>query len=68
MTTTRRGSTHVPPLRVLLDVLDGVADGDDLLGVLVRDLDVELLLEGHHQLDRVERVGAQVLDELRVRR
>jgi hypothetical protein len=52
---------------VVLDVLDGVADGDDLLGVLVGDLDVEVLLQGHDELDGIEGVGAQVLDELRVR-
>src|SRR2546425_8179319 len=62
VTTTRRGSTA---LRVVLDVLDRVADGHDLLGVLVRDLDVEMLLEGHDELHRVERVGSQVFDELR---
>src|SRR5213596_3192041 len=62
VTTTRRGSTI---LGVVLDVLDGVADGRDLLGVLVRDLDVEVLLEGHDELHRVERVGSQVFDELR---
>jgi hypothetical protein len=40
----------------------------DLLGVLVRDLDPELLFERHDQLDGVERVGAQVVHERRVRR
>src|SRR2546425_1176942 len=52
-------------LRVVLDVLDRVADGHDLLGILVGDLDVEVLLEGHDELHRIERVGPQVLDELR---
>src|SRR5690348_17973104 len=36
----------------------------DLLRRVVRDFDRELFLEGHHQLDRVERVGAEVVDEL----
>src|SRR3954470_19947640 len=63
--TTRR--SFMPGLRVVLDVLDGVADGHDLLGVLVGDLDVEVLLQGHDELDGIEGVGAQVLDELRVR-
>src|SRR5215208_3123960 len=36
---------------VLLDVLDRVLDVADLLGVLVRDLEAELLLESHDQLD-----------------
>src|SRR6267378_3648881 len=55
------------PSRILLDVLDRVADGHDLLGILVGDLDVEMLLESHDELNRVERIGAQILDELRVR-
>jgi len=44
-------------LRVLLDILDGVADGLDLLGVLIGDIQVELLFELHHQLYGVQRVG-----------
>src|SRR5690606_27849594 len=45
------------------DVVDGVADGLDVLGLLVGDLDLELLLHRHHQLDDVEAVGAEILDE-----
>src|SRR5262245_47152495 len=52
---------------VLLDVLDGVLDLLDLLSGLVRDLDVEGFLEGHDELHRVERVGAEVVDERRLR-
>jgi hypothetical protein len=51
--------------RRLLEELDRVADGDDRLGRVVRNLDAELFLESHHQLDRVEAVGAQVVDEIR---
>src|SRR5262245_25178719 len=54
-------------LGVLLDVLDRVTHRRDLLRVLVRDLDVELLLERHHELHRVQGVGAEILDELRGR-
>src|SRR5437667_12485337 len=61
VTTTRRGSTI---LGVVLDVLDGVADGHDLLGVLVRDLEVEVLLQGHDELDGIEGVRARVFDAL----
>ena len=53
-------------LGVRLDVVDGLLHGGDLLRLLVRDLGLELLLERHHQLDRVERVGAQVVDERRL--
>src|SRR6185503_6908441 len=70
VTTTRL--LNQPPrlllLAVRLDVLDGLLDARDLLGVLVRDLDPELLFERHHELDGVERVGPQVIHEGRVRR
>src|SRR5262249_23117216 len=66
VTTTRRLST-LRPLLVLFDVGDGVSHRGDLLGVLVGDLEVEFLLERHHQLDGVEGVRPEVLDELRVR-
>ena len=42
---------------------DGVADGLDRLGGVVRDLDAEFFLERHDELDRVEAVGAQIVDE-----
>jgi hypothetical protein len=48
---------------VRLDVVDGLLDGGDLLRFLVGNLGLELLLEGHHQLHRVERVRAEVVDE-----
>src|SRR6201999_3446311 len=50
-------------LGVALDEADGVADGLDLLGGVVRDLDAEFLLERHHQLDGIEAVRAKVVDE-----
>ena len=40
-----------------------VADGAELLRVLVGDVDVELLLERHDQLDGVQTVGAEVFHE-----
>src|SRR3990170_718608 len=53
---------------VLFDVAVGIANGVDLLGRVVGNLDAELFLESHHQLDDVEAVGTQVVDEARVRR
>src|SRR5687767_8636383 len=68
VTTTRRLSTLcASPLLVLFDVGDGVADRGDLLRILVGNLEVEFLLECHHQLHRVERVRPEVLDELGIR-
>src|SRR5689334_16096533 len=52
-----------PSLLVRRDVVDGLPDGRDLLRVLVGDLDPELILELHDQLDQVERVRVQVLLE-----
>src|SRR6185312_16218886 len=64
----RRPATARSLLGVGLDVINGLLHGGDLLGVLVRDLGLELFLEGHHQLDGVERVGAQVVHERGIRR
>ena len=50
----------------LVDVLDGVADGDDGFRRVVGDFDAEFLFERHDQLDGVEAVGAQIFDEGRV--
>jgi cobalamin biosynthesis protein CobT len=48
---------------VLVDIVDGVLDGADLLRILVRDLRPELLFEAHDELHEIERVGIQVIDE-----
>src|ERR1700690_4598442 len=50
-------------LRVRLDVVDGVSDSLDLLGVLVGDLDLEILFERQYQLDHRQRVGLEVFGE-----
>jgi hypothetical protein len=49
----------------LLEIGDGVLAGLDLLGVLVRDLDVEGFLQRHHQLHDVKGVGPEIVDERR---
>src|SRR5688500_10859389 len=55
-------------LAVRHDVLDGLLHAGDLLGVLDRNLDSELLLERPDVLHRVERVGTEVVNERRIRR
>ena len=50
-------------LLVSLYVCDSVANGSDLLCVLVGDLDIECLLELHDQLNRVQRICAQMSRE-----
>src|SRR5690242_9044962 len=47
----------------LVDVLDGLMDRRDLLGVLIGNLDLEFLLEGHDELNRIERIGPEIVDE-----
>src|SRR3990172_2142937 len=61
------GGERRAALRPVLDVLDRGSDGQDLFRLLIGDLQAELLLQGHHQLDGVQGVRAQVLDELRLR-
>src|SRR5581483_6760424 len=70
VTTTRRGlvMTLLFGFGVRLDVLHRFLHPRDLLGVLVGNLDAELLLEGHDELDGVERVGTQIVDKRGVRR
>src|SRR5689334_7288456 len=52
---------------VFVDVLDGVLDLADLLRLIVGNLDAELFLESHDQLDGIERVRAEVLNERSLR-
>src|SRR5919201_710671 len=63
--SSRRWSSTCGSSSLLMrgDVVDRLANGLDLLRVLVRDLDPELILQLHDQLDQVERVGVEVLLE-----
>src|SRR5438105_2500429 len=68
MTTRSMGTACLSLfLGVLLDVVNRVLDGADLLRVLVRDVDLEGLFEREHELDQSERVRAKVFDERRLR-
>src|SRR5690606_6373112 len=62
--TTTRCAKLFPDLGV--EITQGISNGAELFGVLVGDVDVELLLEGHDELDRVEAVGAEILHEARL--
>ena len=44
-------------------VIDRLLDGRDLFGFLVRNFGFEFLFEGHDQLNRVKRVGAEIIDK-----
>ena len=48
---------------VLVDILDRVRDGANLLGGVVGDFHAELFLEGHHQFDDIKAVGTKIIDE-----
>ena len=48
----------------VLDVFDDIADGLEFFGLLIRDFVAEFLFQRHDQFDRVQRVSAQILDEL----
>ena len=50
-------------LCVVLNVFDNVADRLDVLDLLVGDLNVELFLEGHDQIDQIQRICAEVIDD-----
>src|SRR3954447_13372146 len=66
--TDRRSVPNWARLRslgALVDVLDRVLNLLDLLGLVVGNLDAELLFESHDQLDRIERVRSEVFDERR---
>src|SRR6188472_1612131 len=51
---------------ILLQELDRIADGEDGLCRIVRDLAPELLLERHDQLDGIKTVGPKIVDEARI--
>src|SRR5581483_4672138 len=53
---------------MLIDVVVRVAHALNFFGVFVGNFYAELFFETHDQLDRVERVGAEVVNKPRVRR
>src|SRR2546425_12001219 len=64
--TSRAGDAPLPLLSGVLayvgfDVFHRLAHRGNLLGVLVRDLNTELLFQGHHELHHVERVSAEII-------
>src|SRR5947209_6293740 len=50
--------------RRLFQELHRIANGDDRLGRIVRNLDTEFFLESHDELDRVERIRAKIIDKI----
>src|SRR5712671_4008956 len=67
--TVRIAVTGSGSLRfVLIDIIVRVAHALNFFRILVRNFNAELFFEAHHQLDSVERVGAEVIDEPGIRR
>src|SRR6185312_4157066 len=52
-------------LQMRTDVVDRLLHRGDLLGVVIGNLGFEFLFERHHELDGVERIGAEIVDERR---
>src|SRR5690349_8676748 len=50
-------------IAALGDVIDRLLNGGDLLSVFIRNFGFEFLFQRHDELDRVERVGAEIVDE-----
>lgn len=46
---------------MLAHELDGVSDGVNLLGNIVSNLQSELVLDSHDQLDHIQRVQLQIV-------
>ena len=53
---------------LLLEVTDCIADRLQLLGILIGNFNAELFLEGHDELDGIQRVRAEILYEQCFRR
>src|SRR5215208_2241184 len=53
---------------VLVDILHRIRDGANVFGILILDLEVELLLHRHDDFDQIERIGVEIADELGVHR
>src|ERR1700730_7583665 len=50
----------------IVDVLNGLLDRGDFLGVLIGNLDLEFFFQSHDQLDCVERISSQIVHERRI--
>lgn len=53
---------------MVIDVLNGKITGVNLIGFLVRNLQLELLFQSHHNLHVVQAIQAQIILEMYIRR
>src|SRR5579885_3338447 len=50
-------------MEVVLDVVQRVADGSDLVDIRIRDGKFEFLLHRHNHVDQIKRISVQIFDE-----
>jgi hypothetical protein len=48
---------------VCIDIINSLLDGRNFLGFLVRNLTFKLFFERHYEFNRIERIGAEIVDE-----
>ena len=60
----RIGGYYLMGIITLTDVGNGIGGGLDLISILVGDLDRELLLDGHDDLDSVQGVQSEISVEV----
>jgi hypothetical protein len=48
---------------VCIDIINSLLDGRNFLGFLVRNLTFKLFFERHYEFNRIERIGAKIVDE-----
>lgn len=61
---TKKAEQFLVSIIALGDVLDSLLGRLDLIGILIGDLDRELLLDGHDNLDSVQRVQSEISVEV----
>src|ERR1700710_604115 len=59
----RRDYARPSAFRVLLEEFCGVAYGQDRFGGIVRNFTTEFFFKCHHEFDRIQTVGAEIINE-----
>jgi hypothetical protein len=62
------GAPNTPLAFRCLYIADRLLDGVEFLGVFIRNLDTEFILDRHDQLDDVEAIQSKIIDEICFRR
>jgi len=51
-------------LRKIIDVVDGIADSSNFIGILIRNFNAKFLLNRHDNLDRIQTIKSQIIREM----